>query len=61
MRVILSTMTSLTVFTDSNPDILRGFKSEASGIVYLNLSFNSDHSTPIRIAAAGAAFWTLGY
>lgn len=54
-------MTSLTVFTDSNPDILRGFKSEASGIVYLNLSFNSDHSTPIRIAAAGAAFWTLGY
>lgn len=54
-------MTSPAIFTDGNPEVLRGLNSEATDLVYLDPPFNSDHSTPIRIAAAGTAFWTLGH
>lgn len=54
-------MASLAISTNGNPDVLRGLNSEATDLACLDPPFNSDHSTPIRIAAAGAAFWTLGH
>lgn len=54
-------MASLAIFTNGNPDVLRGLNSEATDLVYLDPPFNSDHRIPIRGAAARAAFWTLGH
>ena len=54
-------MTSPTIFSNGNLDVLRGLNSEATDLVYLDPPFNSDHRIPTRSAAARAAFWTLGH
>lgn len=54
-------MTSPTIFSNGNLDVLRGLNSEATDLVYLDPPFNSDHRIPTKSANACAAFWTLGH
>ena len=60
----VSNLTSRTIFTGDNLDVLRGINSESVDLVYCDGPFNSNrnYAAPIGSKAAGAAFkdtWTL--
>ena len=60
----VSNLTSRTIFTGDNLDVLRGINSESVDLVYCDGPFNSNrnYAAPVGSKAAGAAFkdtWTL--